>query len=146
MKSYLINSLVSVFIIICFACKTSSTNAINKKEIAEKYSDTVSIKSDITEYEIVIIEPGFNYWLNSVAQPKGFYTKNFLESRNRLFVLEWNLRVNQPQLYDPNLYELRIDYDPKIDYGYDLNWELYNYFIYFQLTYKQKLTAFIPRI
>ena len=33
-----------------------------------------------------------------------------------------------------------------IDYGYDVNYKLYNYFIYFQLTYKQQLTGFIPRI
>jgi len=52
----------------------------------------------------------------------------------------------QPQRFDPNLYELQIDYQQGIDYGYEVNYKLYNYFIYFQLTYKQRLGPFIPRI
>ncbi len=52
----------------------------------------------------------------------------------------------QPHNFNPNLYEMRIDYDPSIDYGYEVNYKLYNYFIYFQLTYKQKLTGYVPRI
>lgn len=137
-----------IITVLFVSCKTVNSGTSNKDELLEnsKLSDTVRIKSDEVEYEIIIIEPGFNYWLQSVAQPKGYYDINFLESRNRLFVQEWNLRVIQPNRFDPNLYELQINYDFNIDYGYDLNYELYNYFIYFQLKYKQQLTAFIPRI
>ncbi|WP_334113334.1 DUF6146 family protein [Paucihalobacter sp.] len=80
------------------------------------------------------------------GNPPGYYSQSFLESRNRLFVQEYNLRVQQPLTYNPNLYEMRIDYQPDTNYGYDLNYQLYNYFIYFQLQYNQKLTSFIPRI
>lgn len=149
-KTYLYNvySLICLLLLASISCKSSDNFDLksNEKEEAEKYSDTVTIKSDITEYEITIIEPGFNFWLNSTAQPKGFYGKNFLETRNRLMVQEWNLRVMQPQRFDPNLYELQINYYSDIDYGYDLNYQLYNYFIFFQLKYRQQLTAFIPRI
>ncbi|NNF85674.1 MAG: hypothetical protein HKM26_03930, partial [Winogradskyella sp.] len=75
-----------------------------------------------------------------------YYTQSFMEARNKLYVQEWNLRVMQPQVYDPNLYELQIDYDRRLDYGYELNYKLYNYFIYFQLKYDQRLTQFVPRI
>ena len=34
-------------------------------------------------YEVIIIDGGFNSWLNSVAQPRGFYSESFLENRNR---------------------------------------------------------------
>ena len=61
-------------------------------------------------------------------------------------VMNWNNRVVQPQLWNPNLYELPIDYDPSIDYGYEVNYKLYNYFIYFQRKYNQRLGPFIPRI
>ncbi|MCK5400406.1 MAG: hypothetical protein KAJ28_02130, partial [Flavobacteriaceae bacterium] len=97
-------------------------------------------------YEIIIIEPGFESWLQGRAKPKGYYSQQFLENRNRLFVSEWNSRVLQPQRYKPNLYEMLIDYQPHIDYGYDVNYKLYYYFIYFQIRYKQQLTGFIPRI
>ena len=39
-----------------------------------------------------------------------------------------------------------IDYDYFTDYGYEVNYKLYYYFIYFQLHYKQQLTNFVPRI
>ncbi len=109
-------------------------------------SDTVSISSDETDYEIIIIEPGFNGWLAATARPQGYYSQQWLETRNALLVLSWNQRNMQPSVYDPNLYDLRIDYDTWTDYGYDVNYKLYNYFVYFQLTYKQRLTSFIPRI
>ena len=109
-------------------------------------SDTVHISSDESDYEIVIIEPGFNAWLYGTARTRGFYSQQFLETRNAIFVQEWNIRNLQPLTFDPNLYELRIDYDIRTDYGYEVNYLLYNYFIYFQLTYKQRLASFIPRI
>ena len=81
-----------------------------------------------------------------MAQPEGYYSQSFMEARNRIFVQEWNLRALEPARFDPLLYEVRIDYDPNINYGYELNYKLYNYFIYFQLTYNQRLSSFVPRI
>ena len=69
-----------------------------------------------------------------------------METRNMAMVTNWNNRVLQPQQYDINLYEMQIDYQPGVDYGYEVNYKLYNYFIYFQLTYKQQLSSFVPRI
>ena len=82
----------------------------------------------------------------SQARPEGFYSQTFLENRNYQYVIEWNQRVLQPQRFNPNLYELQIDYQSGIDYGYEVNYKLYNYFIYFQITYNQQLAGFIPRI
>ncbi|MEM1001672.1 MAG: DUF6146 family protein [Bacteroidota bacterium] len=139
--------LLSILMIVLLSCGANKNAIPDSTDYEQKQieNDTVSIKSDKLEYEIIIIEPGFNAWLYGTAQPEGYYEQEFLESRNRLFINEWNLRVIQPQSYDPNLYVLRIDYDSKIDYGYELNYKLYNYFIFFQLKYKQKLTAFVPR-
>ena len=81
----------------------------------------------------------------STAKPEGYYSQQYLESKNQILVTEWNIRVSNPQRYDPNLYELPIDYRPNIDYGYDVNYKMYNYFIYFQLKYNQKLSGFVPR-
>lgn len=108
--------------------------------------DTVRIANDSLAYEILIIEPGFNSWLVSTAKPEGFYSQEYMENRNINYVMEWNQRVMQPQRYDSNLYELQIDYQSNINYGYEVNYKLYNYFIYFQLTYNQRLGTFVPRI
>lgn len=137
-----------VIVLFVISCKPSGISdfGIDESQQAQKLTDTVTLESDDGDYQIIIIEPGFNGWLQSMARPPGYYSQNFLESRNRLLVQEYNLRVEQPLTFDPNLYEMRIDYQPNINYGYDLNYQLYNYFIYFQLQYKQQLTSFIPRI
>ncbi|NNF82897.1 MAG: hypothetical protein HKM99_09155 [Flavobacteriaceae bacterium] len=109
-------------------------------------NDTIRIKSDKVEYEIIIIEPGFNNWMLGRARQRGYYTQSFLESRNRVYVVEWNNRVLDPFRYDPQLYEMQINYEHGIDYGYEVNYLLYYYFIYFQRTYKQRLAGWVPRI
>ncbi|MFS4455546.1 DUF6146 family protein [Maribacter sp. 2304DJ31-5] len=136
-----------VFISNCGSPQRALDISDKEKEVfSSVVNDTVEIASDKTEYEIIIIEPGFNFWLNSVARPEGYYSQGFLENRNYIWVTEWNNRVLQPQRFSPNLYELQINYIPNIDYGYEVNYKLYNYFIYFQRRYNQRLGTFIPRI
>ncbi|MEX0312759.1 MAG: DUF6146 family protein [Allomuricauda sp.] len=111
-----------------------------------KEGEQVEISDEESEYEIIIIDPGFYGWLQSIARPEGYYSQSFLENRNQILVINWNQRVLQPQRFNPNLYQLQIDYDPNIDYGYEVNYKLYNYFIYFQRKYNQRLGPFFPRI
>lgn len=147
MKTFIYLLLVCGFIASCNTTKTTpSKKAENERAANQKLSDTVSITNDDLEYEIIIIEPGFNYWLASQARPEGYYSQQYLENKNYQYVIEWNQRVNQPSRFDPNLYELQIDYQHNIDYGYEVNYKLYNYFIFFQKTYNQRLGPYIPRI
>ncbi len=113
-------------------------------ELSDDAKDTDEVND--SEYDIIIIDIGFNRWLNQIAKPKGYYSQSFMENRNNLYVLEWNRRVLDPYTFDPQLYELQINYDQSIDYGYDVNYQLYNYFIYFQRRYNQRLGPFLPRI
>jgi hypothetical protein len=137
-----------VIIALIASCKSYNNNQVinNGNDSGLIENDTVSISSDESDYEIIIIEPGFNAWLLTRARPVGFHSQQWLESRNALLVQSWNQRNLQPSVYDPSLYELRIDYDTRTDYGYEVNYKLYNYFLYFQLTYNQRLSSFIPRI
>ena len=145
MKHLISFLLLSIFV---FSCKTQKKPVTNTDERLDilKQNDTIKIINKDIAYEIIIIEPGFNFWVASRARPRGFYSQNYMENRNRIFVMEWNQRVLNPFQFNPNLYELRIDYQQGIDYGYEVNYLLYNYFIYFQLTYKQRLGPFVPRI
>lgn len=137
-----------LMIILIASCKSYNSNQTinNDDENSLVKSDTVSISSDESDYEIMIIEPGFNYWLVSSARPRWYHSQQWLESRNAILVQAWNQRNLQPTVYDPNLYELRIDYDTHTDYGYEVNYKLYNYFLYFQIKYDQRLSTFLPRI
>ena len=140
-KSYCIIIVIFCVILGCTSSKTAFPST--EKSVAAQ-SDTVRIANEELEYEVIIIDPGFSMWLNSRAFPRNYHSQPFLESKNQLYVMEWNSRVLQPQRYDPNLYELTINYDLNIDYGYEVNYLIYNYMIYFQNTHKQKFFGFVP--
>lgn len=155
MKNIAITSVV-VLVLAVLSCTSQQKVASNEEKVdissseealfKEMQGDTITIADEETEYEIIIIEPGFNGWLQSMARPEGFYSQSYLENRNQIYVMNWNSRVLQPQRYNPNLYELQINYDSNIDYGYEVNYKLYNYFIFFQRKYGQRLGPFVPRI
>ena len=143
MKSIVV-LLFSIFSILA-ACNSSKTQKkFDDKPILE--SDTIRISNKEIEYDVVIIDGGFTSWFNTYARPRSFYTQSYLESRNRVWVLEWNRRAMLPSQYNPNLYEMTINYDSTTNYGYEVNYMIYNYLVYFQLTNNQKLGGFTPRI
>ena len=104
-------------------------------------NDTVRIANDSLEYEIMIIDLGFSYFLASQARPEGYHSQSYLENKNKFLVADYNQRVNQPFNYNPNIYEQEINYDPQIDYGYEVNYKLYNYFVYLTYRYKQRFSV-----
>jgi hypothetical protein len=137
---YIVVLIISVLV----GCKTSKSGFTETKKPATSINDTVRIANEELEYEVIIIDPGFSTWLNTIALPRGYYSQSYLESKNQLYISEWNNRVMQPLRYNPNLYEMTINYDPAINYGYEVNYLIYNYMIYFQNTYKQRLFGHVP--
>lgn len=141
---------VSIYISIFFLCliigcnSSKPLNNINKEGISAIQNDTIRIANDSLEYEVIIIDPGFSSWLVTNAFPRGYHSQFYMENKNRLYIIEWNNRVLQPQRYNSNLYEMTINYDSNIDYGYEVNYLIYNYMIYFQNTFKQRLNGYVP--
>ncbi|GGD33021.1 DUF6146 family protein [Flavobacterium orientale] len=140
-----ISLLISAFCLLVISCNSYKSKSF-AKEPTTGVNDTIRIANDELEYEVIIIEPGFNAWLASRAMPRDYYSQSYLEARNNLWVIEYNSRALQSSRYDPNLYPMQIDYRRGIDYGYEVNYMLYNYLVYFQLTYKQKLGGFQARL
>ncbi|TDI78308.1 MAG: hypothetical protein E2O83_06565 [Bacteroidetes bacterium] len=127
---------IILLILATFASCDSSKTVVKESDVAAVSNDTIRIANKSLEYEILIIEPGFESWLVT-QKPEGFYGQTYLEGKNRLFVSEYNRRVQNFQLYDRLLYEQEINYEFHLDYGYEVNYLLYNYFLYFQETYNQ---------
>ena len=136
--------IIAIIFVSFYSCKTSNSGFAKTDKSIATPSDTVRIANDKLEYEVIIIDPGFSTWLASTALPRNYYSQSYLESKNRIWVSEWNSRVLQPMRYSPNLYEMTINYDPNIDYGYEVNYLIYNYMVYFQNRYKQKLFGHVP--
>lgn len=142
MKNYIY--IIGILLFAIVSC-TSSKSTISKSEkTTATQNDTVRIANDELQYEVIIIDPGFSSWLVSRAFPRGYHSQSYMESRNRVWISEWNNRVLQPFRYNPNLYEMTIDYNSNIDYGYEVNYLIYNYLVYFQNTYKQTLFGYVP--
>ena len=130
---------LTLALVLVYSCATTKTD--KKMTDTPSISDTVRIENDSLEYEIIIIDPGYSTFLAATARPEGYYSQSYLENKNRFLVTDWNQRVQQPYRYNPDLYELQIDYDPQIDYGYEVNYKLYNYFVYFSRKYNQKFSV-----
>ena len=123
MKKIIPTLLLALLIIACATTNTTDA-AHTDKESKTKSLDTVRIANDSLEYEIIIIEPGFQSWL--VTQPpRGYYIQKVLENRNLFSVQEYNRRVLDSRYNRTNLYEQQIDYQPGIDYGYEVNYLLF---------------------
>ena len=132
---YILVLLLAIFMVSC----SSTQKKINPNFKDSKVeNDTIIIANDSLEYEIIIFEPGFNSWL-ATQRPRGYYNQNYMEQRNQFFVTNYNIRANNPMRYSTNLYPQQIDYEFNVDYGYEVNYLLYHYFLYFQQKYNQRL-------
>ena len=142
MKNFIYFLIVGLVIIGCSSTKNTSPK---KDEVASStQNDTVRIANDELQYEVIIIDPGFNSWLASRAHPRNYYTQSYMETRNRTWVTNWNINVNSGKNRD--LFEMSINYDNHIDYGYEVNYLLFNYLTYFQITNNIQLGGFPARI
>ena len=110
----------------------------HKQKLTLAEEKPVRITNNELEYELIILDVGFNNFLNTIAKPRGFYGLTRLENRNRYFVSIYNNRVSN-SLQFGNTYGPHIYYQNHISYGYEVNYLLYNYFLFFQKKYKQKL-------
>lgn len=135
---------LSLILLITIGCKSTTQSFSTEDKSSTSINDTIRIANDELEYEVIIIDHGFSNWLLSKALPRGYYSQSYLEIKNQFYVNEWNNRVLQPNQYNPNLYEMSINYDPNINYGYEVNYLIYNYMVYFQNTYKQILYGQVP--
>ena len=131
--------IILMFVGIISSCESNKSVSNSESEaVGQEVADTIRIENKELEYEIIILEVGFESWL-ATQRPRWYYTQSVLENRNKYFVLEWNRRAGFPGQYDPMLYNQPINYQMHIDYGKEVNYLLYMYFEFFQERYKQRL-------
>ncbi len=136
MRIFALLLICSFWMISCDSTKQSVAQNENKDTAVSV--DTIRIENKELEYEIIIIEIGFESWL-ATQRPPSYYTQATLESKNLFNVMEWNRRVTMPHGYNSVTYMQQINYDPTVDYGMEVNYLLHMYFEFFQKKYKQKL-------
>lgn len=117
------------------ACSSTTKTATQNTDTSQ---EVVRIANDSLEYEIIIMDIGFETYLNTIAKPMNFYSQEYYENKNRFYVTEWNIRALNPLRYRKDIYENQIDYDFNVDYGIEVNYKLYNYFKFVENKYKQR--------
>ncbi len=128
--------LMVISVLVVSSCKTTKEASAPEQKVQLVENDSIE-ESDSTEYELVVLDPGFESWL-ATQPPKEYHSQRFYENRNTRYVIEWNQRHDSPLRYG-DFYQTRIDYDPHIDYGLELNYKLYYYFRYIEKEYGIKL-------
>lgn len=138
LKIFLTTTLITVFVFSCTPVKKATQSPAKPEKI-----ELVPQSQDSTEYELIIIDPGFESWFNAHHKPVWYYSKEYLVAWNTQYVLAWNEKVRNPLMNQgdgDNPFILEIDYKPFIDYGLDLNYKLYNYFKYIEATWGKILS------
>ncbi len=132
MKAFIISIIFCIAAISFFVSNSNAANAI----LPQTYTLTIQ-QGDTTEYEILIIETGFESWIATNAKPRWYYTNDYYHNKNQFYVIDWNNRVLSSMHTSP--FEYRIDYDPNIDYGLEVNYQLYWYFKFIENKYGIRL-------
>lgn len=132
MKTLFYYVAIGLFVAAC----SSTTKTATKEGNLEQ--EVVRIANDSLEYEIIIMDIGFETYLNTIAKPMNFYSQEYYETKNRFYVTEWNIRAQNPLRYRSDIYENQIAYDFNVDYGLEVNYKLYNYFKFVEHKYRQR--------
>lgn len=110
------------------------TDAVDKGTTKIENGKVILSNPDL-EYEVIIMDNGFERWFNTNRMPKGHYSIDFLENKNRSWVQQWNAKALQPH----SGIDYSIDYNNQTHYGYEVNYMLYHYLLYYQQMNKIKL-------
>ena|SRR5690554_5650702 len=128
--------LVMGWMLLCFACASSQNTNLKYTDEIEGTGKSVfengavKISNPEVEYEVIIFDNQFESWFVRRARPRGCYSKTFLETKNRQWIISFNLKARS----GVRGFNYVIDYQSSIDYGYEVNYMIYNYLLYFQET------------
>lgn len=116
----------------------------SKKQILKEHKPEVEIAtSDSVEYDLETFDYQFETWYQLHNNPSQYRSQNYYENWNQQYVLAWNAK----SAFDKSgFFEPIIGYDPTVDYGFEINHELFYYFMYVERVLKIKIMPGGPTI
>ena len=116
-----------IFLVItCLFMYSCSTQSVLKKTIPINDTNSEIASQDSTEYELLILDIGFESWLATRSSIAMAHSNAYYKNWNHIYVTEWNHKHMQGH----PIFENYIEYDLFEDYGLDINYKLYNYFLF----------------
>lgn len=107
------------------------------KEVSKTSASLTQKNGDSTEYEIVIIDPRFDQWYLVNFSPAKDHSNEYYRSKNNMAAINWNIYYHKGE--QSRVIDSRIDFEPTIDYGIEVNRKLYWYFQYIEKSYRIRL-------
>ncbi len=124
-------SIIIVLFIAVASCKSVQNNTGSTTD----HSTKVKIEeSDSVEYELIVFDPTFETYIQTLPYPMDYYSEDYYKSWNMRYVEVWNYRHSNPLQFG-DFYDTIIYYDAQTDYGVDLNFRLYHYFLFIEKRY-----------
>lgn len=140
MKNILKIAVLLLFSTLFLSCLTQ--RGITKTEATKLViKDSLSGK-DSTEYELIVFDSRFEFWLGSHSYVKNQHSNEYYQSMNSQYVQEWNRRYSSGD----RMIDSYIDYDSRIKYPLELNYRLFMYFKYFEETNRVRLIPGMGRL
>lgn len=123
--------------LIVAACSTQ------KSAIKVESNSNDVIADDSIEYSIETFDARFESWYLLHNSPARYRQQSYYEYWNRQYVSAWN--AHSYSGYRSSFFESIIGYEPNVDYGFELNHELFHYFQYVEKVLKIGIMPGSPR-
>ncbi len=128
MKTFLVKA---IFILFLCGMGTQASATLSFEPPDTLRFENKAEDNDSIEYELIVLDPGFDFWFSSVSKGEWYYSQSYLENWNRQLVSDWNSQVGLRGRRGC-IPEIHIHYDSHIDYGKSLNHKLFYYFRFVQ--------------
>ena len=119
------------------ACSTQ------KGVVKVKSNDKESVVEDSLEYNLETFDVKFETWYQLHNSPALYRSQQYYENWNRQYVSAWNYNAMGGR--KNSFFEPIIGYEYNVDYGFDLNHELFYYFQYVERILKIQIMQGGPR-
>lgn len=96
--------------------------------VKQERSADVEITSDSTEYGLETFDNKFKTWYEMHGTPANSKSQDYYEAWNKQYVSAWNQKAASGQA--GSFFERIVGFKPNVDYGFELNHELFYYFQY----------------
>jgi hypothetical protein len=130
---------IKTFLIAITFFATFSVAGFGQNENRRIKMESAPVSVDSTEYELIVIDPGFDSWY--ITRQIEQHSHEYYKLKNIQYVTEWNNRLRTSGKYS-DLFNSTIDYDPSVNYPFELDSKLYWYFVYFEETNNMKLLPY----
>jgi hypothetical protein len=124
-------------ILFIVACSTQ------KGVVKVKSINAENIVEDSLEYDLETFDGGFETWYLMHNSPARYRSQQYYEDWNRQYVSAWNYNAMDGRR--KTFFEPIVGYDFTVDYGFELNHELFYYFMYVENVLKIQIMPGGPR-